>query len=264
MSFCGVPRALAAAAFAGMALLAAPCLAQTDAPKAGEAFLEPFDNLSKARWYISDGWTNGKHQNCFWSRKSVSVSDGSLHLTYLPSKIPDAPHLCGEVQTHARYGYGTYEARFRTDHRTSGLNAAFFTYIGPVHKQPHDEIDVEILTRAPGRMQVNTYVSGKPVNPPLVPIPAKADTTYQTFAFQWEPERIRWFVDGRMVYEMTDNIPVTPQKIYFSHWSTDTLTDWMGPFTTPDRPLIMMVDWLAFTPIGAACQFPESLLCQLP
>lgn len=238
--------------------------AQSDVASPAEAFFEPFDRLSQSRWYISDGWTNGRHQNCFWSRRSVSLTDGTLNLTYLPSANESDPHLCGEVQTRDRFGFGTYEARMRTDHRQSGLNAAFFTYIGPVHGVPHDEIDVEILTRSPGKMQVNTFVDGKAVNPDLVPLPAEADTTFQTFVFQWEPDRIRWFVDGRMVYEMTEAIPQQPQKIYFSHWSTDTLTDWMGPFTTPERPLTMMIDWLAFTPLGEPCQFPESLLCQRP
>ena len=45
----------------------------------------------------------------------------------------------------------------------SGLNTGFFTYIGPVHKQPHDEIDFEVLGKNPSKVQINQYVDGKSV-----------------------------------------------------------------------------------------------------
>ena len=66
------------------------------------------------------------------------------------------------------------------------------------------------------------------------------------------------------VHQATTNLPVTPQKLYLSFWGSDTFVDWMGPFETPSGPLVMEVDWTAFTPLGAACQFPESLLCKIP
>ena len=45
----------------------------------------------------------------------------------------------------------------------SGLNTGFFTYIGPTHKQPHDEIDFEVLGKDPSKVQINQYVDGKSV-----------------------------------------------------------------------------------------------------
>ncbi len=49
-----------------------PATAQTT----GASFVENFDKLDRGRWYISDGWSNGAHQNCAWSKGQVSVSDG--------------------------------------------------------------------------------------------------------------------------------------------------------------------------------------------
>jgi endo-1,3-1,4-beta-glycanase ExoK len=170
-------------------------------------------------------------------------------------------HVCGEIQSNAIYHHGTYEARIRTG-KGSGLNAAFFTYIGPVHKKPHDEIDVEILTRDTGSVWLNTYVSGKQQNGKTAAVDPPTDTEFHTYGFTWAPDGIRWFIDGREVHRADKNLPVTPQKIYLSHWGSDTLVDWMGPFTPPDGPVVMEIDWIAFTPLGAACQFPESALCQ--
>jgi endo-1,3-1,4-beta-glycanase ExoK len=48
----------------------------------GKSFLDDFDRLDGRRWFISDGWNNGKHQNCTWSRKQVAQSDGKLTLEF--------------------------------------------------------------------------------------------------------------------------------------------------------------------------------------
>lgn len=230
--------------------------------EAGKGFHESFDRLDNAVWFISDGWTNGPHQNCTWSKEAVEVAEGILKLTFQPGDAPGG-HLCGEVQTKATFHYGTYEARVRTS-TGSGLNAAFFTYIGPVHKQPHDEIDFEVLTRDTSSVSLNTFVNGEPQNGTTVPVDPPTDAAFHDFAFIWEPEGIRWFIDGVEVHQATTNLPVTPQKLYFSFWGSDTFVDWMGPFETPSGPLVMEVDWTAFTPLGEACQFPESLQCKMP
>lgn len=256
------PAPVAAAVPVAVAFLAtAPAAVQ--ALPAGEAFFEPFDRLDPARWYVSDGWTNGDHQSCLWSRRAVEVADGVLRLSVLPDAADataDAPHLCGEVQTEAVFGHGTYEARLRSSDE-AGLNAAFFTYIGPVHDRPHDEIDVEILTRDPGTVEVNTFIAGEMLNGARVPLDPPADAGFRDYAFEWSPAGIRWFVDGVEVHAVSGPLPANPMKIYLSHWSTATLTDWMGIFV-PQGPVGMEVDWVAFTPLGADCQFAQSLLCR--
>jgi endo-1,3-1,4-beta-glycanase ExoK len=228
----------------------------------GETFFDDFDTFDTARWFVSDGWTNGPHQNCWWSGRAVVAKPGDVTLQFLPTGQAARPYLCGEIQTNAVFGYGTYEARFRTD-AASGINAAFFTYIGPVHKQPHDEIDFEVLTRDTSRVSVNTYVNAEPRHGASVPLPMPSDEAFLTYSFIWEPMRLRWYVDGQMVHEVTgSDLPTHAQKIYLSHWGTDTLTDWMGPFDEPWRPLNMVIDWVAYTAPGEGCAFEASVLCK--
>lgn len=233
-----------------------------DAAEQASAYRDDFDTLSTDRWLISDGWTNGPHQNCTWSKGAVTVEGGVLRLSFLPDAAPGATgHLCGEVQTHATHHYGTYEARIRTA-KGSGLNAAFFTYIGPIHDAPHDEIDFEVLTRDTTKVSLNTFVSGAQQNGTSVPVDPPADEAFHDYAFIWEPGLLRWFVDGVEVHRADANLPVMPQKLYFSFWGSETFTDWMGPFEKPDGPLVMEIDWAAFTPAGAPCAFAESVLCK--
>lgn len=254
-------RALGLGALAGLSVLPVPAGAQDAAE--GASFVENFDRLDTQIWYLSDGWNNGNHQNCTWSKEQVSVADGKLRLEFKEGKFKDRDYVCGEIQTKKRFHYGTYEARIRFG-AGSGLNSAFFTYIGPVDKKPHDEIDFEALGKDPSKVQLNQYVSAKGGNERLIDVPGDVDTGFNDYAFIWEPERLRYYLNGELVHEVTDpaKIPSNAQKIFFSIWGTDTLTDWMGPFSYLG-PVSLDVERLAFTRSGDQCQFPQSVACQL-
>ncbi|MBB4571502.1 glycoside hydrolase family 16 protein [Rhizobium leucaenae] len=246
----------------GSIVLAATAASAQD-PQSGVSFRDDFTNIDPAFWYVSDGWNNGNHQNCTWSRNEVRIEGDSLALTFTKGKSKDRDYLCGEIQTTRRYGYGTYEARLKAA-SGSGLNSAFFTYIGPPTQQIHDEIDFEILGKNTDAVQLNQFVKAKGGNEYLVDIGDPADQNFNTYALVWEPERLRYFLNGRLVHDVTDasKVPASPQKIFFSLWGTDTLSDWMGKFSY-SRPVTFDIDWVAFTAAGDKCQFPQSLVCTL-
>ncbi|MBF9033144.1 family 16 glycosylhydrolase [Rhodobacterales bacterium HKCCE2091] len=232
-------------------VLAAPAFA-------AEGFFDGFDHYDRGRWSRSDGWSNGDWMNCTWFRDAAQVRDGAMQLRILPGD----PVRCGEIQSTNEYGHGTYEVRMRTA-AGSGLNAAFFTYIGPVHGRTHGEIDVEILLRDTAAVSFNTYVDGAPLNGTEVPLDPPSDSGFRTYAFTWTPDAITWFVDGQEVHRTTPGTPLpeAPQKIYASLWSSGTFTDWMGPFDPASLPSTLDIDWIAFTPLGEPCAFPASILC---
>ncbi len=229
----------------------------------GTSFVENFDTLDRKIWYVSDGWNNGPHQNCTWSKDQVKINEGILELTFEERKAGERNFVCGEIQTRKRFGYGTYEVRMKTANG-SGLNSAFFTYIGPADKKPHDEIDFEVLGKNSAKVQLNQYISGKGGNEQLVDVPGGANNGFNDYAFVWEKERLRYYVNGQMVHEVTDaeKLPVNAQKIFVSLWGTDTLKSWMGDFSY-SSPSVMQIDRIAFTAPGDECQFAESIACTL-
>ncbi|MGJ8583311.1 MAG: family 16 glycosylhydrolase [Marinosulfonomonas sp.] len=230
----------------------------------GTSFVDDFSSLNRARWYVSEGWSNGDWQNCEWSKKAVEVKNGKLLIKFSPTPAETRQFTCGEIQSKQVFGYGTYEARLKTP-VGSGLNAAFFTYIGPTHNKPHDEIDFEILTKDTSAVSLNTYVSGKPNNGTRVALPAPSDSTYLDYAFVWSAEKIEWYVNGVKIHETAPDSPrpVTDQKIFASFWGSEKFTEWMGPFVAPDHDLVMSIDWIAFTAEAEDCQFPTSVHCTL-
>lgn len=254
------PNTIAKTAAFLAALAAASPLAAQDGAN-GTSFVEEFDGLDTARWYVSDGWNNGAHQNCTWSRDAVKVEGGKLSLRFDARPTGERQYACGEVQTRKRYGYGTYEVRMKSA-TGPGLNSAFFSYIGPTDKKPHDEIDFEVLGKDTSRVQVNQYIAGKGGNENLVPVPGGADSGFNDYAFVWQKHRLGYYVNGTLVHEVTDaaKLPTHAQKIFLSLWGTDTLSDWMGRFAFAG-PTEMDVERIAFTAEGEPCQFDGSVAC---
>jgi endo-1,3-1,4-beta-glycanase ExoK len=229
----------------------------------GSSFFETFDHLSPSAWEISNGWSNGAYQGCTWSKTKVRIESGHLVLTLgrVPSGEP--VYQCAEIQSRAFYDYGTFEVRMRAA-RASGTNSAFFTYVGPTHGQPHDEIDFEVLGRNTREVQVNTYVAGKGGHEQTVPNGTDSADEFVDYAFEWTPDRVRWFVNGKLLHEISgrgENVPTHAAKIYLSIWNGHGLDDWLGRFEEPHEPLKMFVEHVAFTELGHPCQFPSSIVC---
>jgi len=242
---------------------ASPAPADSPAQHQGGSFFEIFDHLNPQAWEISDGWSNGAHQGCTWSKTKVRIESG--HLVLALERVPSGTpvYQCGEIQSRAFYGYGTFEVRMRAA-QASGVNSAFFTYVGPTHGQPHDEIDFEVLGRNTGEVQLNTYVSGKDGHGQMVSNRADAAGGFVDYAFEWTPDRVRWFVNGKLTHEISgrgENVPAHAAKIYLSIWNGHGLDGWLGPFEEPRAPLKMFVEYVAFTAPGDSCQFPSSIVC---
>jgi len=241
-------------------ILVAPVTQAADA----DPFMVNFDILSKSFWYISDGWANGDWQGCEWRASALETHQGNLFLTLSDHGGKQRPIGCAEVRTNHKPGYGLYEARLRAA-SGSGLNTAFFTYIGPANGVPHwDEIDFEFLGKDTHAVQVGTYVDGKAANGATVKLPFDASKEFHNYAIDWQADKISWYVDGKLVNETKAGTPIPshPGALFLSLWSGGHQEDaWLGAFTYTS-PVTAEVSWAAFTPPGMKCQFPESMSCK--
>ncbi|WP_172293664.1 family 16 glycosylhydrolase [Pseudoruegeria sp. HB172150] len=247
----------------GAAAVVAVAIATSGSAQESASFFDDFNKFDWSLWNKSDGWSNGEWMSCQWQGGLVSISGGNLLL-----KVEKRPtsngrdYACAEIQTRQEVGYGTYEVMMKTE-TGSGLNAALFTYIGPSHGQPHHEIDIEVLTRDTSGVSLNTYVDGAPTNGKRVPVSPPTDSAFAHFAFTWSAEEIIWYVNGAEVHRTAPGTPIpqAPQKLFASFWSSESFPNWMGPFEPFEGSKTMTVDWIAYTPEGEACRFPESILC---
>jgi endo-1,3-1,4-beta-glycanase ExoK len=236
--------------------------AEAARPASRGAFFDDFRKIDERRWYISDGWANGTYQNCTWTRNNLRVRDGVLQLRFTPERNPLREYRCAEIRTHAALGYGFYEARLRAA-EGSGLNSAMFTYSGRPLTPVHDEIDFEILGRNPRMVQLNYFETGRGEHGQNVAVGGVSSLNFHTYAFEWRPEVIRWFIDGRLVRTASAGaMPKTPGQFFFSLWAGSALkADWLGKFDPRAVPTMAELDWAAYTPLGQHCLFPQSITC---
>ncbi|MBY0406859.1 MAG: family 16 glycosylhydrolase [Rickettsiales bacterium] len=196
-------------------------------------FFLPYPKIDTNRWYIAHGWANGWVQSCEWRKENLKGEDKNLRITLSDNGGKVHPIGCGEMQSKQRYHYGMYSARIRAA-KGSGLNTAFFTYIGPAQGvKAHDEIDFEFLGKDTTMVQLNYYVGGKPQDPQLIKLGFDASEDFHDYHFVWEPTRITWFVDKKKVYETKPGakLPTLPSKIFVTLWSgSEKVNDWLGPF----------------------------------
>ncbi|MFY9288200.1 MAG: family 16 glycosylhydrolase [Alphaproteobacteria bacterium] len=228
-------------------------------------FMDPFTRIEKSRWSPANGWVNGDHQACEWRANSAFVVREKLQLVIAKNRLGKLrPTACPELHTKKLSGYGYYEARMKIA-AGSGLNTNLFTYIGPPTGSPeHDEIDFEFLGKDTRKVQINYFTNGKGKHEVMLPLGFDASEEFHDYAFEWTANKIRWFVDGKMAHETPPNaiIPHNPGRIYLSLWAGSKIQDsWLGPFQFT-KPITAEVEWVAFTPEGKKCLFPESVSCK--
>lgn len=177
-----------------------------------------------AKWVADTGghgWGNEERQ--FYTTRADNVAlDGEGHLVITARAEPPASGYrcwyggCGftsaRLKTKDRFAqaYGRFEARIRIP-RGQGLWPAFWMLgadIGTVGWPPCGEIDVmENIGREPGVVHGTLHGPGYSgangiSGADTLPRGAFADD-FHVFAVEWQPQDVRWFVDGRLYSRTT-------------------------------------------------------------
>lgn len=217
------------------------------------SFFMPYPKIDSKKWFVSNGWVNGDHQACEWRTDEISAVNGHLQLQLSDKGGKLRPYGCAEIHTNDRTGFGRYEARMKTA-VGSGLNTAFFTYVGPpTGSHEHDEIDFEFMGKAPTTVDLTVWINGKSLFGPAKRIPLGFDASkgFHDYAIEWRPDSVRWFVDNKLVLETPKGAPIprNSTRTYFSLWSGTKVEDnWMGPFHYTG-PATAEVAWSKYTPL---------------
>ncbi|NJC08771.1 family 16 glycosylhydrolase [Polymorphobacter fuscus] len=238
-------------------------LAATPALGQAASFFDPFDRIDNSRWYISDGWVNGNWHGCTWAKSNLVIRNGILQMKLTKAPNPLRAYKCAEIRTHGSHGYGLYEVSMRTA-AGAGLNTAMFTYSGRPLTPIHDEIDFEFLGKSPRDVQLNYYVAGRGGHESIASVGSNASAAFHTYAFEWTPTALTWYIDGRLVRRVTAAPrPTTPGQFFLTLWNgTDKNSNWLGTFVPSTAPVTAEVDWVAFTAPGERCRFQQSISCK--
>ncbi|PZD95281.1 beta-glucanase [Paenibacillus sambharensis] len=205
---------------------------------------EPFNYYNSDLWEKANGYSNGNMFNCTWRSNNVTnTSDGKMRLALTSSSYNKFD--CGELRSKAKTGYGLYEVRMMPA-KNPGIVSSFFTYTGPTDGTPWDEIDIEFLGKDTTKVQFNYYTNGVGGNEKIIDLGFDASRDYHTYAFDWQPNRITWYVDGVARHTATTNIPKNPGKIMMNLWNGTGVDSWLGSYNGAN-PLYAYYDWVRYT-----------------
>lgn len=199
--------------------------------------------LNKADWNVEThgaGWVNSELQEYVDSDQNISVKDGNLVITPIKTVKEDgtATYTSGRINTQNKHNftYGLFEVRAKVP-AGQGYLPAFWMMAADenVYGQwPRcGEIDVmEIMGQKTDKLY-GTIHYGNPHSESQGTYVLTEDNfadNYHTFSCEWEPGKIRWYVDGMLYHEESD-------------WYTATVGQGTVTYPAPfDQPFYMILN----------------------
>ncbi|MCI4643744.1 MAG: family 16 glycosylhydrolase [Hyphomonadaceae bacterium] len=187
-----------------------------------DSFLKLFSEGHDHDWYKADFAYLNNVQRAGWEADNILFNDQGVELMLTRERKEMCPFTGAEYQRRGRYHYGRYEVVMRAA-PGSGIVSSMFTHTGPSQGgDPHDEIDIEFLGHRTGELHINYFTAGKGHGSVYVDLPYDAAEIYQLYAFEWEPDEIRWYVGDQLVHTARAEdhpIPQTPGRWIQNIWT---------------------------------------------
>ena len=216
----------------------------------GGAFFDDLDTFDESKWHKAHNWGNGQMFNATWYDSQVTFDNSIMTLAIeMDEEGANPPYKAGEYRANAFYQYGLFEVNMKPA-KSEGTVSSFFTYTGPSNDNPWDEIDIEFLGKDTTKIQFNYFTDGVGNNEYMHELGFDASEDFHTYAFEWRPDSISWYVNGELIHTATENIPQTPQQIMMNFWPAIGVDGWTGVFDETDIPIYTQYNWIKYTPLS--------------
>lgn len=200
-----------------------------------------FKNGHNSELFQISYWSNGYPFDCKFSPKSIKFENGFMYMSLFKE---EDKYYGGEYRTYKRYTYGYFSVAMKPI-KCDGVISSFFTYT----HNPWDEIDIEFLGDDTTIVQFNYYTKGKGAHEYHYNLGFDASEEIHEYGFDWRPDSITWFVDGKPVYRATKDIPTTSAQILANVWNVHpNVAEWAGLFKDDNLPVTASYEWFAYSP----------------
>lgn len=211
-----------------------------DRPTTEEEKVVIFSNGYPEGYWARNDRGNGGMFNCSFARANAVVENGYLTLTL---DKDETGYVGAEYRTNQRCGYGFYSVSMKPV-KESGVISSFFIYNG----RPWDEIDIEFLGNDTTKVQFNYYTNGVGGHEYLYDLGFDASEEFHEYAFEWKEGSITWYVDGKAVYQATEDIPSHEGNLMMNLWNVvDECAYWAGKFEGENFPLTAQYEWIGIS-----------------
>jgi beta-glucanase (GH16 family) len=235
-----------------------------DAPKVKPLLFQDFN----------PGWNNNTSQDGLWKINGLWVGTGKDTLN--PANVTFTDTYKGEktkgfcyfksqankmngaetqtISSGATYGYGYYEVRMKLTSvgdpvANRGVCASFFWKRKNYGKA---EWDLEFLSNGKwinsensGQVTMNYHTDGNKSKVHYQDLPFNPSKGFHRYGFLWQPTRLDWTVDGKIVYSYEDpGVASEPGWIMMNSWTGNK--NWGG--LPPTEDAITIYDWVKYYP----------------
>lgn len=194
-----------------------------------QGFDETFARLDRRKWQVADFDFSNPKFDTDWRAELARVDKG-LVLGLQPQRGRPNRFAGASVRRREATGYGCYDVVMQPA-RGAGIISGFFIYTGPHYGTRHDEIDIEFLGRDTRKIHLALFVDGKHWNR-FVDLGFDAADKPRRYGFEWGANSVRWFVQGRLIYERNVRdgpIPEVPGRVFANIWAADpSIAVWAG------------------------------------
>jgi beta-glucanase (GH16 family) len=172
-------------------------------------------SLDRAKWNVRDEAGKYNHELQYYAPDGVAVRAGCLRLNSQRRLYARRFYTSGAVDTKGKYFflYGRVEVRARLP-RGQGVWPA--CWLLPEDGSWPPEIDVmELLGQEPTALHMTNYwgtLADHHLNSGLY-IGPDFSQGWHTYAVEWEPGGIRWYVDGTQEFISTEGVPDKPMYL---------------------------------------------------
>jgi Glycosyl hydrolases family 16 len=211
---------------------------QDPGPQWKSVTTEDFDTLRPEAYGLYD--SVGAFGNGFRRPSAISVSNGVLNITARGNVSGGMAHNLGQT-------YGRWEFRARTD-LGRGFGSAILLWPDSERFPQDGEIDImEVPSETRDRAHFIVHFAGPGGSDKVYGSYAEDDfSQWHTFAVDWLPDRIVFYVDGVERFRVTDRniIPDKPMHLAMQ-FDQGPKKDWIpAPDASTPAAFSLQVDWL--------------------
>ncbi|HTJ65677.1 MAG TPA: glycoside hydrolase family 16 protein [Alphaproteobacteria bacterium] len=231
-----------------IALLNLLALSRADA---AEPFLrDEFEgpSVDASLWHIPTGRASG--DGTFVGRTQFrvtqdsplpAIADGSIVIPIETYNPREDSFLGTELITNREFPLGDgldviVRAKMATPLRPGVVGGIFLYAMEAKNPELHDELDFELLTNRPDRVQTNIY-GNEPLgvgHVKFIPYRSGSMTDFHLYEMRWRPGQVSWLIDGKLVRTTKSHLLSRPVSFHLNAWAPDA--NWPNGFNAAIQP----------------------------
>jgi beta-glucanase (GH16 family) len=217
------------------------------------------NTLDRDRWYVNNGTGSDSlgRKPALFMPENASVDNGHLNIVFRKQSLPEKYRKLGYkdyssamVHSNDRRLYGYFEARAKPMN-SAGSSAFWLAWTGLPENAT--EIDIFEIGGKTGNgafdrlYNMNAHVFATPkstehlANGSTWTAPWRLASTFHVYGFDWQPDLLRWYVDGVLVRESKNTHWHFPMQVVFD---SEAFWNWFGVVDDADLPSTFRIDYL--------------------